>query len=186
MTTSPLVRTGALAAPVLLFAYGALRLIDGFDGHHDKGALLWNAGHVMFFAAMVLLGAMAVGVRRLLPYRDFGNRLVANLATIAALAGTVAFLWVIAGDLSPSFADAAPVPDALQAVGPMVFQLGLLTLLIQLARARRLPVWSPVVVLFGFLLIPISLDLLPLAAVVVFGGLLPLSGLRAPAGRAAA
>jgi hypothetical protein len=184
MTTSPLVRTGALAAPVLLFSYGALRLVDGQDGHHDKGALLWNAGHVLFFAAMALLGALAVGVRRTLRYHDFANRLVANLATIFALAGTAAFLWVITGDLSPSFADAAPLPDALQIAGPAMFQIGLLTLLVQLVRAGRLPAWSPVAVLFGFLLIAVNLDLIPVAAAILFAGLLPLAGLRSPARRA--
>jgi hypothetical protein len=175
MTTTSLVRTGAIAAPTLLFGYGVLRLIDGLDGHRDKGALLWNAGHVMFFVAMALLGAMAVGMRRRLEYRDFSNRLLANLATIAALAGTAAFLWVIAGDLSPSFADAAGLPDALQVAGPIVFQLGLLTLLVQLVRARRLPAWSPVAVLFGFLMIAVNLDLIPLAAILLLGGLLPLA-----------
>ncbi|MFD0576625.1 hypothetical protein [Dactylosporangium darangshiense] len=185
MTTSPLVRTGAIAAPVLLFGYGALRLIDGLDGHHDKGGLLWNTGHVLFFAAMALLGAMAVGVRRMLPFPDFGNRLLSNLATVAALASTAAFLWVIAGDLSPAFANAAPLPDALQIAGPAAFQLGMLTLLVQLVRARRLPAWSPVAVLFGFLMIAVNLDLIPLAAATLFAGLVPLAGLRAPARRAA-
>ncbi|WP_432825096.1 hypothetical protein [Dactylosporangium sp. CA-092794] len=178
MTTSPLVRTAALAAPVLLLGYGALRLIDGLDGGHDQGGWLWNAGHVMFFAAMALLGALSVGVRGLLPYRDFRNRLAANLATIAALAGTAAFLWVIAGDLSPAFADAAPLPDPLRIAGPLAFQLGTLVLLGQLVRARRLPAWSPVAVLFAFLMIAVNLDLLPLAAILLGAGLLPLAGLR--------
>ncbi|MFG2041229.1 hypothetical protein [Dactylosporangium sp. NPDC048998] len=184
MTTSPLLRAGALAAPVLLFGYGSLRLIDGLDGHRDKGGLLWNAGHVMFFAAMLLLGAVVVGVRRLLRCDDFGNRLAANLATVAALAGTAAFLWVIAGDLSSSFAVAAPLPDPVQVAGPALFQLGMLVLLVQLARARRLPAWSPVAVLFAFLMIAVNLDLIPLAAILLFAGLLPLAGGRLPRPRA--
>ncbi|MER7274370.1 hypothetical protein ABT369_07945 [Dactylosporangium sp. NPDC000244] len=179
MTSSPLVRTGAVAAPVLLFGYGVLRLIDGLDGHRDKGAWMWNTGHVMFFAAMVLLGALAVGARRMLPSRDFGNRLASNLAVIGALAGTAAFLWVIAGDLVPSFADAAPLPGPLSIAGNAVFVLGLVTLLFQLVRAHRLPAWSPVAVLFAFLLIPVSLDLIPAAAVLLAAGLLPLAGGRA-------
>jgi hypothetical protein len=176
MTSSPLVRTGAFAAPVLLFGYGTLRLIDGLDGRHDKGAWMWNTGHVMFFIAMLLLGALAVGARGLLPFHDFRNRLTANLAVIATLAGMAAFLWVIAGDLSPSFADAAPLPDALAVPGNALFVLGLLTLLVQLVRAHRAPAWSPVAVLFAFLMITVSLDLIPLAAILLFVGLLPLSG----------
>ncbi|WP_432972330.1 hypothetical protein [Dactylosporangium sp. CA-233914] len=176
MTSSPLVRTSALAAPVLLFGYGALRLIDGLDGRHDKGAWMWNTGHVMFFAAMLLLGGLAVGGRRMLPFRDFRNRLAANLAVIGTLAGMVSFLWVIAGDLAPSFADAAPLAGPLQVLGPAVFQLGLLTLLVQLVRAHRLPAWSPVAVLFAFLMIAVTLDLIPVAAALLLAGLLPLRG----------
>lgn len=175
MTSSTLVRTSALAAPVLLFDYGALRLVDGFDGQRDKGALLWNAGHVMFFAAMLLLGALAPAVRAMLRPAGFPGRLAANLATVAALAGAASFLWIIAGDLSPGFAEAAPLPGPLQALGPVLFQLGLLTLQIMLVRARRLPAWSPVAVLFAFLMIAVNLDLIPLAAVLLFAALLPLA-----------
>ncbi|GAA2364288.1 hypothetical protein [Dactylosporangium salmoneum] len=171
--TTPLVRTGAVAAPALLFGYGTLRLLDGMDGHHHKGSLLWNAGHVMFFAAIVLLAAMAVGARALLPPRDFTNRLVANLAVVATVAGSLAFLWVITGDLNPGFPG---LPDALQTAGPAAFELGLLTLLILLVRGHRLPAWSPVAVLFAFLLIIVNLDLIPLAGILLFVGLLPLAG----------
>jgi hypothetical protein len=59
-----------------------------------------------------------------------------------------------------------------------MFVLGLLTLLIQLVRAHRLPAWSPVAVLFAFLMIPVSLDLIPLAAILLFAGLWPLPGRR--------
>jgi hypothetical protein len=176
MNSSSLVRTAARTAPVPLFGYGTLRLIDRADGHMDKGAWMWNTGHVMFFAAMVLLGGLAVAVRRRLPVRDFGNRLTANLAVIATLAGMVSFLWVIAGDLAPRFADAAPLPDPLSIAGNAVFMLGLLTLLVQLVRAGRAPAWSPVAVLLAFLLIPVNLNLIPVAAVLLFAGLLPLSG----------
>jgi hypothetical protein len=181
MSTSPLVRAAAVAAPVLLFLYGSLRLLDGLDGHHDKGGPLWNIGHVLFFAAFVLLGALAVGVRRLLPPMASPGRRLANLATAGAVAGAACFLWVIAGDLSPSFADAAPLPDALQIVGPALFQLGVLILLVQLVRAHRLPAWSPLAVLFGFVAIAVNLDLIPLAAIMLFFGLLPLARAALPA-----
>ncbi|MEV6931169.1 hypothetical protein AB0M46_42690 [Dactylosporangium sp. NPDC051485] len=171
--TTPLVRAGAVAAPALMFGYGTLRLLDGMDGHYHKGSLLWNAGHVMFFAAIVLLAAMAVAARALLPLRDVTNRLVTDLAVVATVAGSVAFLWVITGDLNPGF---PALPDALQTAGPAAFQLGLLALLVQLVRGRRLPAWSPVAVLFAFLLIIVSLDLIPLGGILLFVGLLPLAG----------
>ncbi|MFB9410771.1 hypothetical protein [Dactylosporangium matsuzakiense] len=180
MTSTSFVRAGALVAPALLFGYGTLRLVDRSDGHMDKGAWMWNTGHVMFFIAMALLAALAVGARARLPLRAFGNRLAANLAVVATLVGGLAFLWVITGDLFPSFRDTAPLPTALAVAGNAAFMLGLLTLLIQLVRAARLPAWSPAAVLFAFLMIAVSLDTIPVAAVLLFVGLLPLSSDRAP------
>jgi hypothetical protein len=52
-----------------------------------------------------------------------------------------------------------PIPDPVFALGPVVFQLGLLTLLVLRVVARRLPVWSPVLVLLGFVPIAVNLDL---------------------------
>ncbi|MFI5910284.1 hypothetical protein [Dactylosporangium sp. NPDC051541] len=180
MNSNSLVRTGALVAPVLLFGYGTLRLIDRADGRMDKGAWMWNTGHVLFFIAMVLLAALAIGARTRLPFHDFRNRVAANLAVVATSVGVLAFLWVIAGDLSPSLRETAPLPDALAIAGNAAFMLGLLTLLVQLVRAQKLPAWSPVAVLFAFLMIAVSLDTIPVAAILLFVGLLPLSGGRAP------
>ncbi|MET0492563.1 MAG: hypothetical protein ABW000_05470 [Actinoplanes sp.] len=91
------------------------------------------------------------------------------------LFGAGCFLWVITGDLSERFQNDYPLPGSLDLLGPMVFQIGLLVLLVQLVIARRLPVWSPVAVLIGFAVIPVSLDLLPLGSVLVGAGLLPLA-----------
>ncbi len=168
--TSPLVRLGA---PVLLFVYGTLRLIDGRDGHHDKDGALWNVGHVCFFVAFALLAVLTVHVYRALrpvhvtPVR----RGVALAATVAGVFGAGCFLWVIVGDLFPSFPG---LPDPLQLAGPALFQVGMLTLLVLLVLARRIPVWSPVLVVAAFAAIGVNLDLIPLAAVLLFAGLLPL------------
>jgi len=112
-----------------------------------------------------------VGVRRM----TGRPRWLMNAATAAALAGAGCFLWVIAGDLSPALHDAAPLPDALQLIGPLLFQLGALTLLVRLAAAGRLPVWSPALVLLAFVAIAVDLDLIPVAAVLLGGGLAPLA-----------
>ncbi|WP_238010727.1 hypothetical protein KZZ52_39565 [Dactylosporangium sp. AC04546] len=181
MTPSPLVRAAAIGAPVLLFLYGSLRLLDGADGHHDKGGPLWNAGHALFFVAFLLLGALTVGVRRLVPVRTFGQRWLANVATAFGVFGAACFLVVITGDLSPAFADAFPLPGPLELAGPALFQLGVLTLLVLLVRAGRLPVWSPALVFAGFVAIAVNLDFIPLAAVLLLGGLAPLNP-RQPAG----
>ncbi|MFF5227456.1 hypothetical protein [Dactylosporangium sp. NPDC000521] len=160
--TPLLVRAGA---PLLLFVYGTLRLVDGRDGHHDKDGALWNVGHACFFIAFVLLAALTVHAYRAL------HRVVALPAVVAALFGAGCFLWVIAGDIFPSFPE---LPGALQVIGPALFQLGMLTLLVLLTLARHVPWWSPAVVVAAFAAIGASLDLIPLAAVLLFVGLLPL------------
>jgi hypothetical protein len=171
------VRLPAFAAPVLLFAYGVLRLLDGMDGHHGPGAA-WNAGHTCFFVAMLLLGILAVGMRRVLRSAAPGQRVLSDVATVAALLGTAAFLWVITGDLFEEFPS---LPGPMPGIGPLLFQLGLLTLLVQLAVARRLPAWTPILVCAGFVLVAVSLDLIPIGAAIVLVGLLPLARPHAPA-----
>jgi hypothetical protein len=174
-----LVRLSALAAPTLLLLYGVLLLIDGLDGHHGRG-LAWNLGHTLFFIAFVLLGVLTVGLRQFVPATRVRTRIAANLATVAGLVGIACFLWGILGDLFADFHDAAPVPHALEVIGPPLFQLGALTLLIMLvtARPRRLPVWSPMLVLVGFLLFAVNLDLIPVGALLLLAGLAPLASAR--------
>jgi hypothetical protein len=175
-TTPPLVRFSALAAPTLLLLYGVLRLVDGLDGSHGPG-LAWNVGHMLFFLGFVLLGVLTVGMRLLVPARTVWTRTAANLAMAAGLFGAGCFLWVILGDLSTEFRDAAPLPDPLELVGPLLFQAGMLTLLVMLTatRPRRLPVWSTLCVLGGFLLFAVNLDLIPIGALLVTAGLAPLA-----------
>jgi hypothetical protein len=60
-------------------------------------------------------------------------------------------------------------------VGPVLYQVGSLVVLIGLVVARRLPWWSPVLVLVGFGSIAVSLDLLPIASVLVGAGLAPIA-----------
>ena len=183
-TTPPLVRFSALAAPTCLLLYGLLRLIDGLDGDHGPG-LAWNLGHTLFLIGFVLLGVLAVGMRHLVPATTVGTRIVASLATVSALVGVGCFLWVILGDLFPDFDDDAPLPDALEIIGPLAFQLGVLTLLIMLAtaRPRRLPIWSPLLVLLGFVLFAVNLDLIPAGALLILAGVAPLAVDRRPAPR---
>lgn len=178
-TTTPLVRFSALAAPTFLLLYGLLRLIDGLDGDHGPG-LAWNLGHTLFLISFVLLGVLAVGMRHLVPATTVWTPIVASLATVSALFGVGCFLWVILGDLFPDLRDGAPLPDALEMLGPLAFQLGVLTLLIILAtaRPRRLPIWSPLLVLTGFALFAVNLDLIPAGALLILAGLAPLASDR--------
>jgi hypothetical protein len=161
-----------------MLVYGLLRVVDGLDGDRHNGPA-WDLGHVAFFLAIVLFAVLALALRAL--DRPAGrSRWVVDGAAVAVLAGAVCFLWVIAGDLSEGFRSAAPLPDALELPGPLLFQAGLLVLLVRLVLARRLPAWSPVVVLLGFASIGLNLDLLPLGAVLVLVALLPLALSREP------
>lgn len=171
----PLLKVAAVTAPLCLFVYGIFRLVDGMDGDHGPG-LAWDLGHMFFLLAFVLLGVLIVNMRRIASGASRARRVVANAATVVGLAGVTAFLWVILGDLFSELKEHAPLPDLLYEAGPLLFQLGLITLLIQLAtcRPRQLPIWSPFVVFFGFVPIAINLDLLPLGAVVILCGLAPL------------
>ena len=158
-------RFPALAAPALMLFYGVTRFFDGLDG--DRGnSWLWDAGHVAFFIAIVLFAVLGEALRRADP------GVLATVAQAATVFGALCFLWVITGDI---FAGWPELPSALQVVGPIFFQLGLLTLLVRETAARRVPFWSPLLVFAGFVAIPISLDLLPLAAILVGAGLLPLA-----------
>ncbi|WP_236647409.1 hypothetical protein [Micromonospora sicca] len=161
----------------LLFGYGVLRLLDGLDGHRDKSAWPWLAGHTLFLLGIVLFAVLVVGLRRLLLATSPRQRVLTDVATVAGLVGAAAFGWVILGDLFPGFADAVPPPDPVLIGGPALFELGLLTLLVRAAvvRPRPLPAWGPVLVLVGFLAIGVELDLLPVGAALVFAGLFPLA-----------
>ncbi|MEU2434840.1 hypothetical protein ABZ595_01345 [Streptomyces rubradiris] len=175
-TASRLSRLCCALAPLLLLSYGVLRLIDGMDGHHGPGPA-WNAGHLCFLAAFLLLGALVRELRALIPTSTARMRTAAGAATAAGLLGAACFVWVILGDLFPSLSDTAPLPAALELAGPLAFQLGLLALLVMLAttRPRQLPVWSPALAFAFFLLITVSLDLLPLAALILMTALTPLT-----------
>ena len=170
-----MIRTTAAAAPAFMLLYALLRVVDGLDGDRHNGPA-WDVGHVAFFIAFVFFGALVIGLRRVMP----PPRWLTEAATVSALLGVACFLWVITHDL---FA-AVPSPDFLQFTGPALFQAGLLTLLIRLVVAGRLPVWSPVLTVVGFAAVGVDLDLLPLAAVLIGAGLVPL--MRGLSGRPSA
>lgn len=179
-------RNAALIAPLLLVLYGGLRLVDGLDGNHGPG-LAWNLGHTLFFVGFLLFGVVTFTLRRIVLAATTRARQVANAATAASLFGIACFLWVILGDLFADLDAAAPLPEPLQLLGPLAFQLGWLVLLVMpvVARPRLLPVWSPVLVLAGFLLFSVDLDLLPVGGLLLAAGLFPVSrATRRPASAA--
>lgn len=80
------------------------------------------------------------------------------------------------------------VVPAFYAVGPLLFYVGLLALLVTLAagRARRISVWSPVLVLVGTVVMGADLDLMSVGAALYLAALLPLAGRLASAAAATA
>ena len=91
-----------VAAPALLFGYGVVRLFDGLDGEYGPG-LAWTLGHLLFLAGMVLFGAVAVRLGRLVPATTTARQVTASVAVATAPAGIVAFVRVIVLDLVVGF-----------------------------------------------------------------------------------
>jgi hypothetical protein len=50
----------------------------------------------------------------------------------------------------------------------------MVTLLVAGATAKRLPIWTPVLFLAGFVAVSVNLDLLPFGSLLVLGALTPL------------
>jgi hypothetical protein len=182
-----------LAAPALIAAYGIVRLIDGLDGSHGPGPA-WTIGHVLFGIGLLLFVPVLLGLRRAL---DRGRALGTGAVTLGVL-GLVAFVRTVVIDLLAGFgsADRAAMSvkyarydefpgglsdganDLLSALGPSLFGVGLLILLVQHTVHRRLAWWSPVLGLAGFIVMSVSLDLLPLGALSLLLALVPVRGYR--------
>jgi hypothetical protein len=193
-----LTRTALLAAPTFVLAYGVVRLLGGLDGREGPG-LAWTAGHALFLAGLLLFWVVLFGLRRQLGAIVGWRRLTANAAIVVAGAGLIAFVRVAVIDLvvglrAPDHAAMSKLfgqlkdfpgvlPSGFYAVGPLLFEVGLLALLVQLAvlRPRRLPVSSPVLFLLGAALIGINLDLLPLGAALFWLALAPAALANQPA-----
>jgi len=191
-------RFAVLAAPALLLAYGLVRLLDGADGEHGPGPA-WTIGHLLFLTGFILYAVVVLAFRRLAGSGPFAGPVagpVAGIATAVALVGVAAFLRVIVIDLivgfrAPDHAAMRRIGDeydrwpgdlglyeTLYDVGPLLFLAGLLTLAIQLVVRHRLPVWSPVLLVSGFVLITINLDLMPLGAAALLAAVLPATSNR--------
>jgi len=178
-------RSMTVTAPLLLLAYGVCRWIDGWDGDRGGGPA-WNIGHVCFLLSVLLFAGLAAGLAAGLRRRAADRNGLAIGAVVAVVAGAACFVWVIIGDLSDAFRDAAPLPDPLKAIGPPLFTAGLLVLLALEVTAGRLRWWSPVLFFLGFVATSVDLDLLPPGAVLITVAVLPLlrGGVKASPGAA--
>lgn len=166
-------RYAYIGAPLLVTAYGVVRLIDGLDGSKGPGPA-WTIGHLLFLAALALFKVAMVGL-----WRE-SRTWLATLALVVGVTGAVAMARGVVVDIVVAWgaADRAemernyarydfPPGD----LGGILFPLGLLVLLVVLVVARRLPWWSPVLALAGFAAILATLDLLPLAGALLLAAL---------------
>ncbi|RKT06192.1 hypothetical protein BX286_4230 [Streptomyces sp. 3211.6] len=179
------VRAAFVFAPLCVLVYGVVRLAD--PGHGPGPA--WTVGHVFLAAGLVLFGAVFLGLRRLAVPAGRAGRAGAGVATGLGLAGAVAAVAQAGIDLVVGFqaTDRAGmdrlfeevqgrpgVEPVVYSVGPMLFYVGLLWLVTQLAVQRRTGVWRPVAVLLGTAVMAVSLDLIPLGALLFAAALSPL------------
>ncbi|MFD4394961.1 hypothetical protein [Kitasatospora sp. NPDC058478] len=178
-----------VGAPALMALYGGIRLIPG----SREPGLGWTVGHTAMFAGLLLFAPVLLALRGLLaPRGTTAGRLAAGAALGTAFAGLAASLVQIGIDLyvglaaadkagqSRMFDRVQGVPGVLPAVyqiGPLLFYVGLLVLLVAAAvgAARTLPWWSPVLMLVGTAASGADLALIPVAAVCYLAALAPLA-----------
>ncbi|MEU5865439.1 hypothetical protein ABZ815_30015 [Nonomuraea sp. NPDC047529] len=181
--TSPY-RFAFLAAPLLTFTYGVIRILDGLDGTRGPGPA-WTTGHLAFIAAMAMFVSVFVQLRRLA-----GGNLLSTVIMWVAITGALALTGQFTVDIVAGFAaddhyamsmitkevHSIPVISlAIYDVGPYLFYLGQLALIIQLAVMRRVKVWTPVLVMTDLMMPFIDKDLIPLGAIVLFISFAPLA-----------
>lgn len=170
------VRLAFIGAPLLTLAYGVIRIVDGLDGERGPGPA-WTIGHLCFIAAMGLFVAVFARMRRMAG-RNVLSTVLAVLATVGALALTAQFaIDVIAGigaadNYAMSMRGAEMRQNPLLQLfaydlGPYLFYLGQLGLVVLLAAMRRIKAWTPVLVLFDLMMPFIDKDLIPLGAIVL-------------------
>jgi hypothetical protein len=172
------------AAPMLLFFYGIAHWADGRDGSYGPG-LAWTLGHILFLLGLVMFIPVILGLWLWLDRTGLGRRFAANLSAVLAIIGLVIFIRVpiidiLSGLLAQNQTAMGEVSTRLNSYpfaglgflynfGPLLFQLGLLALMLQLAilKPRRLPWWSPALLLLGFLMLGFNLNLLPVGAIII-------------------
>ncbi|MFJ7245941.1 hypothetical protein ACIQWA_14995 [Kitasatospora sp. NPDC098652] len=177
-----------VGATALMALYGGIRLVPG---SREPGPG-WTAGHTAMFAGLLLFVPILLALRRVLaPRRTAAGRLAANAALGTAFAGLACSLVQIGIDLvvglraadkpdqSRMFERIQDVPGvsaAVYQVGPLLFYVGLLAMLIaaSVGAGRALRWWSPVLMLVGTVATAADLAFIPVAAVCYLAALAPL------------
>lgn len=164
-------------------AYGVIRILDGLDGSRGPG-FAWTLGH------LCVLGALPFFVQGFAAMRARAGRgklsavgLWTGVVGAVALAGqfaidlVVGFLSADRGAMGSMFTKVQDIPGMLPAFyefGPLLFFVGQLILVSQLAARRVLKPWTPVLVLVNAVLPLADKDLIPLGAVLLLVAFAPL------------
>ncbi|MGN9844005.1 hypothetical protein ACTMTI_38365 [Nonomuraea sp. H19] len=177
-------RIAFIAAPLLVLAYGVIRILDGLDGGRGPG-IAWTTGHLAFIAALVLFVPIFWRMRSMA-----GRNALSTVSAVAGTAGIVALLAqfgidIVVGFLSADRAGMGVLFERIQDVpgvsiavydgGPFLFYLGQLALVVQLAVMRRVKAWTPVLVLIDLVLPFVDKDLIPVGAVFLLVSFVPLA-----------
>ncbi|MFI9596968.1 hypothetical protein [Nonomuraea sp. NPDC052265] len=186
-------RAAFVAAPLLVLSYGVIRIIDGFDGSRGPG-LAWTTGHLAFLAALALF---IVIFREM--WQMLGRNRIATTSLVVGLVGivcasaqfvidiVVGFMAADHDAMSPLFDQVQAIPGvslAVYQVGPMLFYIAQLALVVQLTARRQLKLWTPVLVMLDFAIPIIEKDLIPLGALCMLVSFWPLARRRVqPAAR---
>lgn len=180
--------TALLAGPVLMAGYGVVRLVGRAVGDYGPG-VWWTVAHLLFLAGVLAFVPVFLGLRTLGGERG-GGRVAGEAAAWTGLLGAAAVVVQAVIDLGAGFVAAdkeamSEMFDRVQGmpgvmplvytVVPMLFWLGLLTLVTLLAFLRRdlVRAWAPALVLAGTVVMAVSLDLLPVGALCIGAALLP-------------
>ncbi|GGP69386.1 hypothetical protein [Saccharothrix coeruleofusca] len=177
-------RTAFIAAPLLVLAYGVIRIVDGFDGVRGPGPA-WTIGHLAFLAALVLFVGIFHQMREMIG-PSAPARVTAAVATLGALALFGQFaVDVVAGLLADDHAELVAISREVRSwpgvrpviydFGPYLFYVGQLALVVQLAAHRVVKAWMPVLVLADLVMPLIDKDLIPVGAVLLLVSFAPLA-----------
>jgi multisubunit Na+/H+ antiporter MnhB subunit len=162
-----------IAAPVLMFGYGVIRILDGLDGERGPGPA-WTVGHLVFIAAM---GMFLLVFRHL--HRLAGRDTLSTVTLVVAAVGAVALIGqfgvdIVSGLLADDHARMAEISRnvhdnplvalAIYDVGPYLFYAGQFVLVLQLALTRRIAGWTPLLLLADLAMPLVDKDLIPIGA----------------------
>ncbi|MFI6602197.1 hypothetical protein ACIBHX_38610 [Nonomuraea sp. NPDC050536] len=176
-------RAAFVVAPLLVLAYGLIRIVDGLDGSRGPG-IAWTTGHLAFLGALALFIPIFLEMRRML-----GRTRLATLSVIVgvvgiACAGAQFAIDIVVGFTASSHEAMGPLFDQVKAVpgvslavyvaGPFLFYAGQLALVVQLAVARRVKAWTPVLVLVDLVIPVLEKDLIPVGALCLLVSFVPL------------